>query len=113
MGVVSRRHESAGRSPVLSEGADSAGGYQHTKPVFTLTADNFFVLYVNGHEAGKSEGDIDNWRRWKKINIAQHLKPGDNLVAIAAVNGGTDPARLGSLVDYWLNSRMARLFLCW
>jgi len=65
--------------------------------VFTLTADNFFVLYVNGHEAGKSPGDIDNWRRWKKIDVAPHLKPGANLLAVSAVNGGAEPNPAGIL----------------
>ncbi|MCL4202910.1 MAG: hypothetical protein KJ000_10455 [Pirellulaceae bacterium] len=65
--------------------------------VFTLTADNFFTLYVNGNAAGKSAGDIDNWRRWKKIDVAPHLKPGDNLVAISAVNGGDAPNPAGIL----------------
>lgn len=65
--------------------------------VFTLTADNFFVLYVNGHEAGKSPGDIDNWRNWKKIDVDPLLKPGDNMVAISAVNGGTEPNPAGIL----------------
>jgi len=65
--------------------------------VFTLTADNFFTLYINGQEAGTSPGDIDNWRRWKKIAVAPHLTPGDNLVAIAAVNGGDEPNPAGIL----------------
>jgi len=65
--------------------------------VFTLTADNFLVLYVNGHEAGKSPGDIDNWRRWKNIDVAPHLKPGANLLAVSAVNGGTEPNPAGIL----------------
>ena len=56
--------------------------------VFTMTADNFFTLYVNGQEAGKSPGDIDNWKRLKKIDVARFLKPGANLLAISTVNGG-------------------------
>ncbi|TWU38365.1 glycosyl hydrolase [Novipirellula artificiosorum] len=67
------------------------------RAVFTLTADNFFALYVNGQEAGKSQGDIDNWRSWKKIDVTPYLKPGANLVAISAVNGGTDPNPAGIL----------------
>jgi hypothetical protein len=65
--------------------------------VFTLTADNFYALYVNGRRAGKSPEDIDNWRRWKEIDVAADLKPGTNLLAISAVNGGTEPNPAGLL----------------
>ncbi|MCF7976032.1 MAG: hypothetical protein K9N55_19600, partial [Phycisphaerae bacterium] len=59
------------------------------RAVFTLTVDNFFTLYVNGQEAGKSPEDIDNWRQLKKIDVTGLLKPGANQLAIRAINGGT------------------------
>ena len=53
--------------------------------VLTITADNSFTLYVNGHVAGKG----NNWKTMYKIDISRFLKPGANLIAISAVNGGT------------------------
>lgn len=72
-------------------------GVKIRSAVFTLTADNFFALYVNGNEAGRSPEDVDNWRRWKEVDLAPHLKPGDNLLAISAVNGGDEPNPAGIL----------------
>jgi len=72
--------------------------------VFTVTADNFFTLYVNGEVAGKSSEDIDNWRQLKEIDVTEFIKPGANLLAIRAVNGGTTPSPAGVLgrlrIDY-------------
>jgi hypothetical protein len=65
--------------------------------IFTLTVDNFFTLYVNGQAAGKSDEDIDNWRRLKTIDVARLLKPGANVIAISAINGGTTASPAGVL----------------
>ena len=70
--------------------------------VFTLTADNFFTLYVNGQVAGKSDEDIDNWRRLKKIDVVEFIKPGANLVAIRAINGGATASPAGVLGRLWV-----------
>jgi hypothetical protein len=59
---------------------------------FTLTCDNDFVLYINGKEAGRSEGDSENWRQPKQIDVAKHLQPGVNLLAIAATNAASGVA---------------------
>ena len=51
-------------------------------------------LYINGQQAGKSPGDIDNWRRLKKVDVSRLLKPGDNLVAdtvFKAIQAGAKP----------------------
>jgi hypothetical protein len=65
---------------------------------FVLTCDNDFVLYVNGKEAGRSDGGPENWRVPKDIDLARHLRPGINLLAIAATNAeareGANPAGL-------------------
>jgi len=64
---------------------------------FVLTADNDFILFVNGQQAGKSDGSADNWRRPKVVDVTGRLRPGVNLLAIAAVNLpaiGASPAGL-------------------
>jgi hypothetical protein len=51
------------------------------------TCDNDFVLYVNGKEAGRSDGGDESWRRPQTIDLAKLLVPGANLFAVAATNG--------------------------
>jgi hypothetical protein len=61
----------------------------------SISADNEFVLYVNGGEAGRCTGDEDGWRRPRILDIAKRLRPGTNVLAIAATNGGTVPNPAG------------------
>ena len=53
-----------------------------------VTADNRFVLYVNGVRvaAGPSTGDIAHWRE-AEIDLAPHLKRGRNVLAAVVWNG--------------------------
>ena len=53
-----------------------------------VTADNRFVLIVNGTRvaAGPSTGDIAHWRE-ESIDLAPYLKRGDNVVAATVWNG--------------------------
>ena len=61
----------------------------------SLTADNRFELYVNGQKARKSgEGDED-WRNVKTVDLSKLLKPGRNVLAIEAANGGDAPNPAG------------------
>ncbi|MBV9469764.1 MAG: family 78 glycoside hydrolase catalytic domain, partial [Abitibacteriaceae bacterium] len=53
---------------------------------FRLTADDQYTLYVNGKEAGKSSGEAYAWRHVGDIDVAPHLVPGANALAIAAEN---------------------------
>lgn len=62
---------------------------------FVITADNEFVLYVNGQKVGASDGSRDNWRRPAALEIAKHLRPGVNQLAIAAVNTTDQPSPAG------------------
>ncbi|HEY3413021.1 MAG TPA: glycoside hydrolase family 78 protein [Armatimonadota bacterium] len=55
---------------------------------FVLTADDQFTLYVNGHLAGKSDGQTDAWKRPVTVDVASYLTPGDNTLAIQAENAG-------------------------
>lgn len=50
-----------------------------------LTADNTFVLYVNGQQAGMGNG----WEALTRVEIGSSLQAGENVLAIAATNGGT------------------------
>ena len=55
----------------------------------TVTADNRFVLYVNGIRAasGPSTASHASWR-YSKLDLASYLKPGDNVIAAAVWNFG-------------------------
>lgn len=59
-----------------------------------VTADNRFILYVNGKRvaAGPSAGDIAHWRE-ETIDLAPYLKRGRNVVA-AVVWDGVQPLKL-------------------
>ena len=59
----------------------------------TITADDQFDLFVNGQPAGAGEG----WASPKKIAIGAGLKPGKNVVAVAARNVGNQPNPAGVL----------------
>ena len=62
---------------------------------FVLTADNDFVLYVNGKQAGRSDGEDENWSVLKTVDIAGQLQQGKNVLAIAATNAGVAPNPAG------------------
>jgi hypothetical protein len=53
---------------------------------FVLSADNEFVLYVNGKDAGRGS----SWANPSSLDIAALLKPGPNVLAVAATNGGAN-----------------------
>ena len=55
----------------------------------TLTADNFFTLYVNGQQADESKpdpNDGDVWKRVHNVDIARYLERGRNAIAVRAIN---------------------------
>lgn len=54
-----------------------------------ITADNRYILYVNGHEAslGPARGDIKHWN-YETVDIAQYLQSGDNTIAVKVWNEG-------------------------
>jgi len=56
-----------------------------------MTADNEFELSVNGHRAGNGE----DFSHLVRIPAAQYLKTGQNILAVTAVNGATDPNPAG------------------
>ncbi len=68
---------------------------------FSLSADNDFVLHVNGTQVGAS----DNWTSVSAFDVTKLLQAGDNVIAIEAGNweaNGDNPAGLiGSLrIDF-------------
>ena len=66
---------------------------------FAVTADDQFVLFVNGREVGSSDGLGDAWRRQQCPDVAAALVPGENVLAVAATNTVGGPAGLtGRLV---------------
>jgi hypothetical protein len=62
---------------------------------FILTADNDFVLYVNGREVGRCTGERENWKVFKAIFITPQLRPGQNVLAVAASKRGGKPGPAG------------------
>ena len=57
--------------------------------VVRVSADNRFVLYVNGRRVGDgpARGDVNHWR-YEKFDLAPLLKAGDNLITATVWNFG-------------------------
>ena len=55
----------------------------------TVTADNRFVLYVNGDRvaSGPSTGTVKSWR-YATVDLAPHLRKGENVIAATVWNFG-------------------------
>ncbi|MGO9200184.1 MAG: glycosyl hydrolase [Limisphaerales bacterium] len=56
-----------------------------------MTADNSFECWVNGRPAGTG----DDFNHTYQMNIASLLKPGTNVIAVEAANGGAAPNPAG------------------
>jgi hypothetical protein len=57
--------------------------------IVRVSADNRFILYVNGKRAGDgpARGDLTHWR-YGKFDLAPLLKPGENLITATVWNWG-------------------------
>jgi alpha-L-rhamnosidase len=57
--------------------------------IVRVSADNRFILYVNGHRAGDgpARGDLTHWR-YERFDLAPLLQPGDNLITATVWNFG-------------------------
>jgi len=54
--------------------------------IFNLTADDQFVLSINGKEVARSDGQTDAWKRPVKVDVKPFLDEGNNLISITAEN---------------------------
>jgi hypothetical protein len=70
-------------------------GAKIRKATFAGTADNSFILLVNGQPAGHSDDSPEGWRNPVVLDVTASLHPGLNQLAIAAVNGGEKPNPAG------------------
>ena len=54
-----------------------------------VSADNRFILYVNGHRVGDgpARGDLTHWR-YERFDLAPLLQPGQNLITATVWNFG-------------------------
>ncbi|MCP4376413.1 MAG: hypothetical protein GY794_09595, partial [bacterium] len=60
--------------------------------ICSITADNAFVLFVNG----KKTGSGNNWKKVYSFDVKAHLRAGKNVLAVEGINGGgaANPAAL-------------------
>jgi alpha-L-rhamnosidase len=80
-----RREVSITKSPALS------------RATFLITADDDFVLYVNGKEVARSSGQPDAWQQAQEVNVTSELHAGTNTLAVAATNAGGPGSWIGNL----------------
>lgn len=71
--------------------------------LFSLTADDSYILSINGRVAQRGEETQDAWRRPETVDVARFLQPGDNTLAIAVTNAG-GPAGLVGVLKVMLES---------
>jgi hypothetical protein len=71
-----------------------------------LTVDNFFTAYVNGKEVGatKTEPGGDEWSKVHRYDIAPELQPGENVIAVIALN---ESSAAGLLARLEINGKLA------
>ena len=68
-----------------------------TRATFLITADDQFVLYVNGQEVARSSGQADAWQQAQEVNVTSDLHSGSNTIAVAATNAGGPGSWIGTL----------------
>jgi hypothetical protein len=81
---------------------DAGAGIDSARLV--MTADNSFECWVNGQRAGSG----DNFGRTYVMNIAPLLKPGANLIAVAAENASDKPNPAGLIASLTIKYRNGR-----
>jgi alpha-L-rhamnosidase len=59
-----------------------------------VTADDRFVLYVNGARVGTSDGAQIDWRTPETIDLTAGIRTGRNVIAVEAENTTPSPAGL-------------------
>jgi len=69
------------------------------RAVFAGTADNAFVLYINGRDAGHSDDSANGWRNPVELDVRGLLRDGVNQLALAATNAAAgDQANPAGLI---------------
>ena len=82
-------HRSVARAAGTAFPAFAAAGDEVTQYLVHVSADNRFVLYVNGHRVGDgpARGDLAHWR-YETFDLAPYLSAGTNLVTATVWNFG-------------------------
>jgi HEAT repeat protein len=62
--------------------------------VLSLTADNLWLVHVNGKIAAAGELNPNSWNRARSVDVSNLLHAGRNIVAVEAVNTAAGPAGL-------------------
>lgn len=64
----------------------------------SITANQFYKLYINGSEVGRGPSPSDNqWKYYDRYEVARFLESGTNTVAILAYNFGNEPIVTGQM----------------
>src|SRR5687768_8650431 len=61
---------------------------------WVFTVDDAHVAWVNGVEIGRGS----HWPRVRRHDVARHLRPGANVLSVAATNGAGPAGLIGNLV---------------
>lgn len=69
-------------------------GVSVNQAVATMAGDNMFTLYANGQIALSVENP-NYWQQYGQADISSFLVNGTNVLAVAAINGGTSPNPAG------------------
>jgi alpha-L-rhamnosidase len=64
---------------------------------FLITADDQWVLYVNGKLIGQSDGQANAWEEAQEEDVTADLHAGENTIAVAATNAGGPGSWIGTL----------------
>ncbi|MET7982898.1 MULTISPECIES: alpha-L-rhamnosidase [unclassified Streptomyces] len=72
-----------------------------TAAKIAISADNVFSLSVNGAEVARTDLATDNedWRRPAVVDVLGRLRPGRNVLAVAAANATVGPAGLVAVLS--------------
>jgi alpha-L-rhamnosidase len=81
-----------------------------TSYIVRVSADNRFILYVNGQRIGDgpARGDLNHWR-YERFDLASYLRPGRNLISATVWNWGifTPIAQMSDRTAFLLESDAA------
>ena len=73
---------------------DLPAGARITAAELQLTADDSFIVYVNGVQVGQSPAVAEAWRTASTVDVAPALRAGANVIAVEAVNSFAGAAGL-------------------